>query len=318
MHMITRVKRKSKIKPIIRIVFILIFISSLLFLGIIPHLIMNPILGKRIEGEQYDSLDYGLASEKISLHTEDGLSLAAWRTKAKDTQGTIIILSGIENPSVTAFFGYAKMLADHGWDSLLIEMRARNLSEGEEVRLGYTEWNDVIAGLDYLEEDPNVSRLPTIAMGTSLGASTSVMAAGKDDRIHGVISISGFSSWEDAFVDNMASMDLPSIICKLEKPFVRLYSGLHYGFGPTNYSPMKALENFGQRPILLMHSTEDSQVPYPSFQRLKEQSQRYNLNTSTFVREGDEHFICYEEYFSNPYLDTEFRNSILNFLKDNF
>ncbi len=53
---------------------------------------------------------------------------------------TVIILSGIENPSVTAFFGYAKMLADNGWDSLLIEMRARNLSEGEKIGLGYTEW----------------------------------------------------------------------------------------------------------------------------------------------------------------------------------
>lgn len=246
---------------------------------------MSPLLGKRVERNQYNSLDYRVNAEQISLTTEDDLTLAAWRTKATDTKGTIIILSGIENPSVTAFFGYAKMLADNGWDSSLIEMRARNLSQGEEIGLGYTEWNDVIAGVNYLSNDSNVNNLPIVAMGTYMGGSTSIMAAGKDSRIDGAISISGFSSWEDAFVDNMGAQ-APAFLGVLEKPFVRLYCGIHYGFSTTNISPLKALKDFDDRPILLMHSTEDSQVPYDSFERLQKQAGKHNVNFSTFIREG--------------------------------
>lgn len=301
----------------ISIVIIVVFLLVLV-LAFVPYFIMSPMLGKRVERIQYNSIEYGIEAEQMVLTTEDGLSLAAWRTKASQTKGTIIILSGIENPSVTAFFGYAKMFADNGWDSLLIEMRARNLSQGEEIGLGYTEWNDVITGLEYLSKDTRIAGLPVIAMGTSMGASTCIMAAGKDIRINGVISISGFSSWEDVFIDSMSSMGVPTFITVLEKPFVRLYTGLHYGFSKTNFSPLKALATFNARPLLLMHSTKDSQVPYKSFLRLKKVAEKNNLPFSTFIREGDEHFLCYEKYFHEPIQDTEFSHAIFSFLDTSF
>ena len=43
-----------------------------------------------------------------------------------------------------------------------------------------------------------------------------------------------------------------------------------------------------------MHSTEDVQVPYPSFERLLKQAEKYGVNTYTFIQEGDEYFIYYE------------------------
>lgn len=307
-------KNTSRQKKIISITIITFVLLFLIFLAIIPYIIMRPVLGKRVESQQHISEDYGISAKQISLKTEDDLLLAAWHTKANSSKGTIIVLSGIEKPSVTAFFGYAKMFADNGWNSLLIEMRGRNLSEGKEIGLGYTEWNDVIAGINYISKNQEVSDLPIIAMGTSMGGSASIMAAGKDPRIDGVIAISAFSSWEDAFSDNMNLMNIPKLFCMLEKPFVKLYLGIHYGFETTDYSPLKALKNFDNRPLLLMHSTKDSQIPYPSFERLRRQAKKYDINTSIFIREGDEHFLCYEEFFDNPLQDAEFSNSILNFL----
>ena len=164
---------RSRSKKTISIIIIAIIALCLVVLAVVPHIIMSPVLGKRVERPQYISEDYGITAEQISLKTEDGLSLAAWHTKANSGRGTIILLSGIESPSVTAFFGYAKMFADNGWDSLLIEMRGRNLSEGREIGLGYTEWNDVVAGVDYLSDNQEASDLPIVAMGTSLGGATS-------------------------------------------------------------------------------------------------------------------------------------------------
>ena len=58
------------------------------------------------------------------------VQFVSWRSKPI-TPGVSSFLSGIHNPSVTAFFGHAKMMADNGYFSLLIEMRSHGRSEGK-------------------------------------------------------------------------------------------------------------------------------------------------------------------------------------------
>ena len=68
----------------------------------------------------------------------------------------------------------------------------------------------------------------------------------------------------------------------------------------------------------MMHSTGDTQVPYREFEKLFSKAKEQNLNVTTFIREGDEHFICYERFFEHPEEDTEFSNAVLSFLSANF
>ena len=101
----------------IAILAISLAIAAFLFLAILillPVIISRSILGRRFDQKQFDSTDYGITSRRITLKTDDGLNLAAWRTQSsiETTKGTIIIISGIANPSVTAYFGFAKMFAD--------------------------------------------------------------------------------------------------------------------------------------------------------------------------------------------------------------
>lgn len=310
--------KKKKAKKVVLIVAIVLVALFLITLVAIPFLIMPMFLGQRFEQEQFVSADFGIPSEQVTLKTDDSLSLAAWRTRATDAKGTVIILSGIENPSVTAFFGYARMLADHGWDSLLIEMRARSQSEGEEIGLGMTEWRDVKAGVDFLTADDEAKDLPIVAMGTSMGAGAVIIAAGEVAEIDAVISISAFSSWSDMFVEYMAMAGIPRAFSILDKPFVNLYLGLHFGFDALQYSPLNGIAKLGSRPILMMHSTGDSQVPYSEFEKLLDKAMQSNINVQTFIREGDEHFICYEQYFDQPEQDIAFRDAIFSFLDANF
>ena len=310
--------RKSKAKKIFIISVIVLAILFFAILIAIPAMIIPEFLGQRFEQEQYDSLDYNISSERITLLTDDSLSLAAWRTRADQTKGTVIILSGIQNPSVTAFFGYSKMLADNGWDSLLIEMRARSKSEGDEIGFGMTEWLDVKAGVEFLENDVDIKDLPIVTMGTSMGASTVIIAAGELPEIDAVISIAAFSSFPDMFVDYMSMSGVPRFIGVMDLPFVNMYLGFHYGFDTIKFSPKNGIVKLGDRPILMMHSTDDSQVPYSGFEILQETAKKHQINTSTFIREGDEHFICYDQYFDNPAQDTEFSQAILGFLDENF
>ena len=104
----------------------------------------------------------------------------------------------------------------------------------------------------------------------------------------------------------------------MDTPFVNMYLGFHFGFDALNYSPINTIDKLGKRPILMMHSTEDTQVPYSHFETLLKKANQNNIDVSTFIREGDEHFICYDQYNNDPTQDTEFCQAILDFLAVNF
>ena len=304
-------------KALIIIICIVVFLI-IAGLAVVPIAVMPSFLGQRYQQNQHDAGDYGITAERITLQTDDALSLAAWRTRALNPKGTIILISGIQNPSVTAFFGYARLFADNGWDCLLIEMRARSESEGDEIGLGMTEWRDVKAGVDFLCADSAVSQLPIVAMGTSMGGGTVIIAAGEVPEIDAVITASAFSSWGNLFADNMHLMGIPKFVGLMEIPFVNLYNGFHYGFDALRYSPVKAIRKLGDRPILMMQSTDDTQVPYSEFEQLLVAAERSQIDVTTFIREGDEHFICYEQYVREPAQDVPFSSAVLDFLADKF
>jgi fermentation-respiration switch protein FrsA (DUF1100 family) len=310
-----RKSRKKRIWIASAIALCVLFLAALIA---IPYAVMPMFLDQRFEQAQYASADYGIASERVTLKTDDALSIAAWRTRADEPRGTMILLSGMVNPSVTAFFGYANMLAEHGWDCLLIEMRARSESEGEEIGLGMTEWLDVKAGVDFLAHDDAAADLPIAVMGTSMGAGVAIIAAGEIPEIDAVISISAFSSWANLFAESMAMSGIPKAIGVLDKPFVNLYLGLRYGFDAVSYSPLNGIAKLGDRPILLMHSTQDSQVPFSEFERLQSRASAHQIDATTFIREGDEHFVCYDEYVDDPSLDAPFSSAVLDFLDISF
>jgi alpha-beta hydrolase superfamily lysophospholipase len=252
------------------LIFLAVCVVAFAVLVAIPLYISQSFLGRRFNPKQFAPEDYGIAAERIALKTDDGIALAAWRTRAETAKGTVVVISGIMNPSVTAYFGCAKMFADNGWDALLIEMRARGLSEGATTGLGMTEWLDVKAGVDFLSQDSVAKDLPIVAMGTSMGGSAVITATSEIPRIDAVMSLSAFASFSDMAVELLPNFGIPRFIAKIDKPFIHLVIGCRLGFGFLKYSPIRGIVKLGKRPLLLMHSTEDEQVPYSQFEKLLE------------------------------------------------
>ncbi|MCL2065162.1 MAG: alpha/beta hydrolase [Candidatus Cloacimonetes bacterium] len=275
---------------------------------------MPQFLGQRYIQLQFESEDFGIVSERITLMTDDSLLLAAWRTQVEESKGTVIIISGLQNPSVTAFFGYAKMLSNHGWDSLLIEKRARSQSAGDEIGFGMTEWRDVNAGVSFLLSDEHVGYKPIVVMGTSMGAGTAIIAAGEIPVINAVIALSSPSKFSDLWADNTTLYGFPRIVGLVSIPFVEMYLGFKFGFYALRLNPTNGIMKLDQRPILLMQSTQDTQVPFRQFVKLLKNANDNGINVTTFVRDGDWHFICYDQYFDNPIEDIQFSKAIFDFL----
>ncbi|MCL2405540.1 MAG: alpha/beta hydrolase [Defluviitaleaceae bacterium] len=303
-------------KALITLSTISAFILALLIL--LPIFVMSLFWGQRYYQYQHSPATFGVEALRITLTTYDGLDLAAWRTHAvtEMQRGTVIIVSGLQEPSVTAFFGYANMLAQNGWDALLIEKRARSLSQGDEIGFGITEWQDVKAGVYYLNADERAGHLPIVAMGTSAGGATVIIAGGEVPRIDGVIAISAYSNFTSLYVDGISMMGLPRFVGVITTPIVHLRMRLRFGHDATSHTPENGIAKLGQRPILLMHSTNDRQVLFSHFERLRQTADDNNINFTTFVREGDWHFVCYDWYITNPARDIKFTAAIIAFLDD--
>lgn len=311
-------KSKSKInkKKIVIISLIVSVVAFLIILVVTPPLVMGKDLNRHVKFDKiYTPEEFGLNSKKLLLTTSDGLDIAAYEVYTPSPKAVVIFISGIHNPSVTAFYGHSKMLKDNGYGSILMEMRAHGESEGDVVSLGYKEYLDTKAVVDYIKSDLRYKDTPIIVYGVSMGASTAINSIGKIPEIDGVISMSAYSSFEDIFFDNMLNMGAPKFYATIQKPFVKLYANIKYGMGSSKTSPKEQIKNLGDRPGLIIHSKEDSQVFYENFKRITNSAPS---NIETWVREGDLHFIVKSGDFIHPQKDTEYTNRIMGFLDKYF
>ncbi len=300
-----------------RVCAIILGVLCVLVLGVliaIPPGIMGSMVNRRVDFETvYAAEDFDLSAEKLTLQTDDGVSISAFRVHKDDPKAVVIFISGIHSPSVTAFYGHARMLADSGYASLLFDTRAHGESGGDRIGLGYEEWRDTKAVVDYLQSVDEYADVPIVVFGLSMGGAIAINSIAQIPEIDGLISLSAYSSWPDVFCDNMVSMGLPRALASVEKPFVEGYIMLRHGIGARNMTPIDQIASLGNRPALLVHSREDSQIPFASFERLLRKAPAH---VEFWVREGDAHMICGD--YVDPRNDPEYAERILSFLKRHF
>ncbi|MFW6287798.1 MAG: alpha/beta hydrolase [bacterium] len=308
--------KKKKTKKILLISLIVTLVLILGILIAIPPLIMGDMVNGHVDFKEiYRAEDFGLSADRITLTTSDQYEIIAHEVDVKEPKAVIIFLSGIHNPSVTAFFGHSKMFMEEGYASILVEMRAHGESQGDTIALGYKEYLDVQAAVNYIKGTPEYAGVPIVAYGLSMGASTAINSIGNISEIDGLVSLSAYSSWEDVFSDNMVKMGAPAFYASIQKPFVKLYSLVKYGLSSYNNTPENNISKLGNRPALLIHSTGDSQIPYINFERLAAAAPPH---VETWTREGDLHFIIEDTKFLHPQRDVEYARRLIGFMNGNF
>lgn len=304
-------------KKKIIIILAMLFVLGLGTLIAVPYLTTGGMLNLRLEYEAIDAADYGLTAEDVTLVTDDGLTLAAYFVEAESPKGTVVLVSGMHNPPVRTFYGYAKMFRDNGFSTLLVEMRSHGDSEGVGISMGMNEWLDVKAGTEYIKALEAYSDLPIIAYGTSMGAGTVIIAGANVSEIDAVISASAFTRWSDLAARIMLDRGVPGWYVAIQKPFLDLNLGLRYGLSKMQYTPINAIKSL-DKPILLMQSEGDTQVPFSCFESLCEPMQNSEdgetSNLYIYTLAGDYHMICKDEYFEDPTDDIGFSGAVLSFL----
>ena len=261
----------------------------------------------------YDARDFGLpAPDSLTLKTADGFSIFAYEVCPEQLKGVVICLSGIENPSVTAFYGHAAEFYKANVATIMPDLRGHGKSDGNRICLAYEEARDVKAVTDYIKSNAKYKDVPVIVLGVSMGGAVAIRSIGENKDIDGLIALSAFSSLED-FLQASREAFLPMIPAEQLAGITRQVVKEKYGVDSSVNSPLYALRGLNNRPVLMMHSRQDSQVPYSCFEKLAAEASKYTIDLDTMTVEGDEHFICKD--FTKPSADKEYMRQVMRFIR---
>ncbi len=285
---------------------IAVVVVVVLTLFAIPAIKMHNMLDCRSIGEPYSAADFGISSEFVTLTSCDGVTLGAYQVAVDNPKAVVICLGGIHSATVTNWYGHAKLFAQHGYASLLLDLRAHGTSSGKRVYAATREWMDVCAAVEFLKSHEQYSAVSIVVMGLSMGAATAVTSIGRCSGIGALIALSSYSSWEYNFNLNVERR-VPIWFAKILAPFVNFVTHLRFGRF-ADITPVAEIQKLGARPALLIHSVGDKIVPFANFEQLVAAAP----NVERWIVDGDNH--CILEDFTAPEQNSDYCSVILKFL----
>jgi len=198
---------------------------------------------------------FGLPFEPVRLKTADGVSIAGWfiPRQGEPTRAAVIMLHGY--PADKGDLLPRAALLTRDFNLLLIDFRYFGESGGSYTTAGAREVDDLLAAVEFLRQ----RGLDQIGVfGFSMGGAVALMALDRSDAIYAVASEGAYAelgSMTEALYANYGP---------LKKPLARLtglYATVFLGIDPFKVSPA-ATAGRSNRPVLLMHATDDAVVPF--------------------------------------------------------
>lgn len=250
-----------------------------------PQIVNN--VKKVSEGEYEDA-------ETVSY---DGLKLRGKLKLGSEGSPVILFFHGYKSSPFRDFSGGYGYCIKRGYNALLVYQRAHGKSEGKSITFGVKESYDVISWVKWCRERFG-ENVRIILMGVSMGASTVIMASGREisENVTGIVADCGYSSPEDILRHVIKKRGLP---LKLSYPVVRLSAKMFAGFDPEEYSSYEAIRK-SDIPILLIHGTGDGFVPFEMSEKVR--GERPDGCKCLYV-DGANHGLSYYEN-TNEYENT--------------
>lgn len=232
----------------------------------------------------YDTPDrHGLKYEEIFFRSKDGTRLSGWFIPAVgEPKGTVIHFHG-NAQNMTAHFGFVFWLPSHGFNLFVFDYRGYGKSEGTPDRYGV--YKDSLAALNYIAARPGIDHDRLLVLGQSLGGANAVAAVGSrpPGAVRAVVIDSAFASYREIVRGKIAVIPILSL---LRTPLSYLLIG-------NALSPDTVIATIAPTPLLIIHGTSDSVVPYTHGKRLFELAREPK---QFWTIEGGEH----AEAFADP------------------
>ncbi len=206
--------------------------------------------------------------EALDLGRHNGIDLHAWMLSAEEPEGVIVFLHGLHGMDAASMVRFAFPLWEAGYTVFCLDMRAHGQSGGSEIGMAYTEPQDIKVLLDWIAEQPTYGELTVSLIGYSMGGAAAISTAAQRPDVAGVVSISGFASFEETFVDALRQQEVPEPITYLYRWGVRINLWRRYGARPTAAAPLISVTQLSETPLLLVHGSADEQIDVRQAQML--------------------------------------------------
>ena len=181
----------------------------------------------------------------VTFPARDGVELSGWYVPHAQARGAVILCHGIYSTRM-AVLSKARLLHQWGYAALLFDFRGRGRSQGE-CTTGFHEPLDVLGGMDFLRDQPELMGLPLGGLGESLGASSLLSAMAQDGGLRCASLEACFASLEEAVAARCPRRYLPAITANLEQK---------HQLPITEVNPLRHVAQIHQ-PLLLIHNQLD-------------------------------------------------------------
>lgn len=220
--------------------------------------------------EQYQEISFSSRGSTLKLH---GWYFSARANGYADNGHTLIFAHGYSQnrlePHLPALALAAKVIGA-GYDVLMFDFRNAGMSEGKITTVGYQEQEDVLGAIDYVAKQYPNRGIGLI--GFSMGAVSSLLAAGRERRVKAVVADSPFYSLVEYLNEN-----LPNWTGLPRYPFnwlILTLMPLVLRANPRAVSPHESIKRMRDKPILLVHGTADETIPHTNSERLYQLTDR--------------------------------------------
>jgi fermentation-respiration switch protein FrsA (DUF1100 family) len=225
------------------------------------------------------SLDEGLPfeapvhPERVEFEARDGKILTGWFVPGPDPDASqapkpwpcVLLVHGYGGYK-EQMAGYAQMVHEGGFATLMFDMPGSGSRWGEPVSLGYKERWDLMDAARYVRSRPDVDPERIGVLGVSLGASTALLAAAEDQSLKAIVADSGFAHLIDMVKPGLkAFVGLPSFPFA---PIIVRYAETILGMKAGEIRPEHAAAELGDRPLLVIHGADDPLIDVESAYRI--------------------------------------------------
>ena len=207
--------------------------------------------------------------EEVTIKSHDGLKLFARYYHKVDGAPIMLKVHGYNGCPIRDFCGGGVESIDKEYNVLLIDQRAHEHSTGKTTTFGIKERRDVVSWANYLVKRFG-KKTKIVLYGISMGAASVLMASSMKKlpkNVKGVVADCSYSSPKDIIIKVATEdMHLPGRLCF---PLIWLGALIFGHFNLTKTSPVEAVKKT-KIPILLMHGTGDTFVPYQMSEKIFE------------------------------------------------
>jgi len=204
----------------------------------------------------FSPYELGLPAETVTFSPLSGdYQVSGWYIPSPQAKATILVCPGYRT-GMADLLGISAHLWRAGHNILVFEYYGHGRAVGRSVTLGYREVNDFLGAVAYAKERAPLAHLGVLAY--SMGAAVAIMGCARNSDVEALVVDSAFATHQSVFDYNFRHIfHLPSA------PFAWLVDyilGLRAGYHFHQVEPLRDISHIAPRPILIIHSTNDTIV----------------------------------------------------------